>query len=201
MVLSKAQLTRSHIIHQSAEVFNQFGYARTSLADLMAATGLKKGGIYNHFASKDALAIAAFDYSVGLIQQWYAEALRGQRRSVDRLRTVVDTFCKGVVNEPVLKGGCPLMNTAVDSDDAHEGLKLRAQMAMNRWRTMLRKIVVYGQKHGELLATADPEGVATIVIATLEGAVMMSGLYGDRTHLECARAHLMQYIDSLQVKS
>ncbi len=198
MVLSKAQLTRSHIIHQAAEVFNQFGYARTSLADLMQATGLKKGGIYNHFASKDELAIAAFDYSVGLIQQRYAEALRGQRHAADRLRTVVDTFCRGVVNEPVLKGGCPLMNTAIDSDDAHEGLKQRAQVAMDRWRALLRKIVIYGQKHGEISAMVDPDQVATIVIATLEGAVMMSGLYGDRTHLDRAHRHLMQYIDALQ---
>jgi TetR/AcrR family transcriptional regulator, transcriptional repressor for nem operon len=201
MTLSKAQLTRSHIIHQAAEVFNQYGYARTSLADLMQATGLKKGGIYNHFASKDELAIAAFDYSVGLIQQRYAEALRAPRLAVDRLYVVVDTFCKGVVSEPVLKGGCPLMNTAIDSDDAHEGLRLRAQMAMNRWRTMLRKIVVYGQKHGEILATVEADEVATIVIATLEGAVMMSGLYGDRTYLESARSHLMQYIDALQASS
>jgi TetR/AcrR family transcriptional regulator, transcriptional repressor for nem operon len=90
------------------------------------------------------------------------------------------------------------MNTAVDSDDAHEGLKLRAQAAMDRWRTMLRKIVVNGQKRGEISATADPDAVATIVIATLEGAVMMSGLYGDRTHLDRAQSHLIQYIDSLQ---
>jgi TetR/AcrR family transcriptional regulator, transcriptional repressor for nem operon len=201
MVLSKAQLTRSHIIHKSAEVFNQFGYARTSLADLMQATGLKKGGIYNHFASKDELAIAAFDYSVGLVQQRYAEALRGQRLAIERLRIVVDTFCSGIADEPVMKGGCPLMNTAVDSDDAHEGLKHRAQAAMDKWRTMLQKIVLYGQNRGEILAVVDPESVATIVIATLEGAVMMSGLYGDRTHLDLAHRHLIQYIDSLQATS
>jgi TetR/AcrR family transcriptional regulator, transcriptional repressor for nem operon len=198
MALSKAQLTRSHIIHQSAEVFNRLGYARTSLAELMEATGLKKGGIYNHFASKDELAIAAFDYSVSLVQQRYANALRGKRLAIERLKIVVNTFCTGIVNEPVMKGGCPLMNTAVDSDDAHEGLKLRAQAAMDRWRTMLRKIVANGQKRGEIAVTADPDGVATIVIATLEGAVMMSGLYGDRTHLDRAQSHLIQYIDSLQ---
>lgn len=194
--MSKAELTRSHIIQQAAEVFNQFGYAGTSLADLMKATGLKKGGIYNHFASKDALAIAAFDYSVGLVQQRYAEVLRGERASAHRLRGVVNTFCD-TINEPFLKGGCPLLNTAIDSNCTHKALKRRAQSAMDKWQTMLQKIIRYGQKHGEIQPNVDPEVTATIVIATLEGAVMMSGLYGDHTHLNRARNHLIQYVDSL----
>ena len=198
--MSKAALTRSHIIQQSAEVFNQFGYAGTSLADLMAATGLKKGGIYNHFASKDELAIAAFEYSVSLVQQRYAVALRGQRSAVARLSAVVHTFC-ATIDEPLLKGCCPLLNTAIDSDHAHDGLKGRAQAAMDRWRTMLLIIIRYGQKHGDIQPELDPDVVATIVIATLEGAVMMSGLYGDRTHLDRARSHLIGYIDSLLVPS
>lgn len=196
--MSRAQLTRSHIIQQSAEVFNQFGYAGTSLADLMQATGLKKGGIYNHFASKDELAIAAFDYSVGLVQQRYAKALRGHRASAHRLRAVVDTFC-ATIDEPLMKGGCPLLNTAIDSDHAHEGLKLRAQAAMDKWRSMLAKIIRYGQKRYEIQVVVDPDVAATIVVATLEGAVMMSGLYGDHIHLDRAREHLMQYVDSLLV--
>ncbi len=195
-VMPKAAITRSHIIQQSAEVFNQFGYAGTSMAALMEATGLKKGGIYNHFESKDALAIAAFDYSVGLVQQRYALALRGHRQAEDRLRVVVDTFC-ATIDEPLMKGGCPLLNTAIDSDNAHEALKKRAQGAMDQWRTMLKKIVRYGKKHGEIAKSVKPDVVATIVISTLEGAVMMSGLYGDRTHLDRARDHLMEYIDSL----
>lgn len=196
--MSKAEITRSHIIQQSAEVFNQFGYAGTSLAALMAATGLKKGGIYNHFASKDELAIAAFDYSVGLVQQRYTAALRGHRSADARLGAVVHTFCS-TIDEPMMKGGCPLLNTAIDSDDAHEGLKCRAQAAMDKWRAMLQKIIRYGQKHGEIQQGLDPDVVATIFIATLEGAVMMSGLYGDRTHLGRARNHLIHYIDSLLV--
>ena len=198
--MSKAQLTRSHIIQQSAEVFNQCGYAGTSLADLMQATGLKKGGIYNHFASKDELAIAAFDYSVGLVQQRYAKALRGQRKSAQRLKAVIDTFC-ATIDEPLMKGGCPLLNTAIDSDHAHEGLKLKAQAAMDNWRSMLSKIIRYGQKRYEIQGAVEPEVVTTIMIASLEGAVMMSGLYEDRIHLNRVREHLMRYVDSLLVPS
>lgn len=92
-----------------------------------------------------------------------------------------------------------MLNTAIDSDNAHDGLKGRAQAAMDRWRTMLQKIIRYGQKHGDIQPELDPDVVATIVIVILEGAVMMSGLYGDRTYLDQACSHLISYIDSLLV--
>src|SRR5436190_4666477 len=46
----KGELTRRRIVERAAPVFNQRGYAGTSLSELVAATGLEKGGIYNHFA-------------------------------------------------------------------------------------------------------------------------------------------------------
>ena len=46
--MSKAQSTKANIIRQAAELFNQKGYAGSLIADIMQATGLKKGGIYNH---------------------------------------------------------------------------------------------------------------------------------------------------------
>jgi TetR/AcrR family transcriptional regulator, transcriptional repressor for nem operon len=194
--MSKAALTRSHIIQQAAGVFNRLGYAGTSMADLMAATGLKKGGIYNHFASKDDLAFAAFDYLFDWMQQRYSEALQGRLSARDRLIAVVETAYASH-EDPLLQGGCPLLNTAIESDDTHAGLRQRVRVAMDRWRTMVAKIVRYGQKNDELLASLDPDEVATVLIATMEGSVMMSKLYGDRTHLIHARNHLLRYIDTL----
>jgi TetR/AcrR family transcriptional regulator, transcriptional repressor for nem operon len=60
--MSKASDTRAYIIMKAAELFNQKGFAGSSMADIMKATGLQKGGIYNHFQSKEELAIASFDY-------------------------------------------------------------------------------------------------------------------------------------------
>ena len=50
-------------MRKAAPLFNQKGYAGTSLSDLMDATGLQKGGIYRHFSGKEELATEAFDYS------------------------------------------------------------------------------------------------------------------------------------------
>lgn len=194
---SKAQATRAHIIRQAAAVFNQQGYAGTSMADIMAATGLQKGGLYNHFKSKDELALAAFDYSAQLVQEHYRQALQGKRHAGDRLAAVVNAFCD-LMAEPPVRGGCPILNTAIDSDDGHPELRQRAKAAMNAWRGMLRKIVVLGIGHGQIDASASPDAVTTVVIATLEGGLMQTQLYGSPVHLDHARQHLLQYLQGLR---
>ncbi|MDV3352714.1 TetR/AcrR family transcriptional regulator [Leptolyngbyaceae cyanobacterium CCMR0082] len=195
--MSKAQTTKAHIIQQAAVVFNQQGYAGTSMADIMQTTGLKKGGIYNHFSSKDELALAAFDFTVGLVAQQYKIALQGKRHSIERLKVIIETFCS-MVDKPAFKGGCPLMNTAIESDDTHPTLRDRTCQAMDNWRQMIRKIISLGIKHGEIKSSLNADATTTIVISTLEGALMMSHLYGDHVHLSWAKQHLFQYIATLQ---
>jgi len=61
--MTKGEQTRRKIVEAAAPIFNQHGYEGSSLNALMEATGLKKGGIYRHFASKEELAAEAFDYT------------------------------------------------------------------------------------------------------------------------------------------
>ena len=61
--MNKGLETRELIIERSAELFNTLGYNGCSLNEIMDATHLKKGGIYNHFKNKDEIALAAFEYS------------------------------------------------------------------------------------------------------------------------------------------
>ena len=194
--MSKAEITRQKIIKEAANIFNQNGYAGSSISDVMKATGLKKGGIYNHFASKDELAIAAFDYAEGLLQQRYSQALRGEKTAHDRLCTIVTTFCT-VIKDPPIKGGCPLLNTAIESDDTHPVLKLKAQEAMDNWKQMIIKIVRIGIKKQEIHQSVSAENVAIVMISLLEGGLMMSKLYDDLTHLDRVQEHLFNYIESI----
>jgi hypothetical protein len=94
-------------------------------------------------------------------------------------------------------GGCPILNTAVESDDTHPLLRIHVQEAVNSIRALIASIVELGIRQGELADITDREQVATIVLATIEGAIMMSKLYGNDIYLDRAIEHLHQYIDSL----
>ena len=145
--MSKAQETKTRIIEQAATLFNQQGYSGTSVSDLMRATGLQKGGIYNHFVSKDKLALEAFDFAVNCVQQKFMGALKGKRHAVDRLLAILSVYENILDNQPI-QGGCPILNTAVESDDFHPALRERSQLAMDAWRDLIRKIVDKGIMRG-----------------------------------------------------
>ena len=193
--MSKAQQTKAHIIQQAAAMFNQKGYAGTSIADIMQVTGLKKGGIYNHFDSKDELALAAFDYGVGLVSQHIWSAVKTKKNAVERLQALVSSYL-AYVEAPPIVGGCPILNTAVESDDLDSPLRDRAIAAINAWRSLIVRIIDKGIKKGEITATVEADAVATIIICNIEGAIMMSQLEKNPVHLERAIAHLQNYLEN-----
>ncbi|MBD2451893.1 TetR/AcrR family transcriptional regulator [Nostoc sp. FACHB-152] len=193
--MSKGEETKSRIIQQAAELFNQQGYAGSSISDIMRVTGLQKGGIYNHFQSKDELALQAFDFAIACVSQHTLAAVKSKHHAIERLEAIIEVFST-FVNNPPIKGGCPLLNTAVESDDTNPALRDRAQQAMNSWRNLIFQIIEKGITRGEIRSGVDADEIATIIIATLEGAIMMSKLYGDAIHMQRVMNHLKQYIYS-----
>jgi len=196
IIMSKGESTKQAIVAQAAKVFNVYGYVGTSMDALTAATHLTKGGIYNHFGSKETLALAALDYSVNLARERFKEIAAGKRDTRERLLAVVTLF-RSIIDEPMFEGGCPILNTAVEADDTNPALRARAQKALDDWRDYIMQTLVRGAELGTVRPGVDPDAVATIILATLEGGVMLSKLYGDSRHIAHVAEHLAHYIDSL----
>ena len=194
--MSKAENTKAHIIQQAALLFNQKGYAGSSITDIMQATGLKKGGIYNHFKNKDDIAIQAFDYAASLVQGEVWNVVRKERDSISRLKALLQ-FHSDYIDNPPLAGGCPIMNTAIESDDAYPILRDRARQAMESWHHLVVKIVQKGIKKQEIRSDIDAETVASFLISAIEGSIMMSKLYRDDIYLKRVISSLNDYIETL----
>ena len=192
--MRKGEQTREHIIEQAAGLFNQKGFAGASLADIMEATGLQKGGIYRHFGSKEELAVEAFDFAVGRMGERFAAALQGRGHALDRLRAVVGVYAT-IPHDPPVPGGCPVMNAAIENDDGNPALRERARAAMDGLRGLIVRTTGRGLERGEVRPGVDPDELATVMISTLEGAVMMSKLYDDEAHVARAAAHLRRYLE------
>jgi TetR/AcrR family transcriptional repressor of nem operon len=194
--MSKGEQTRERILARSAQLFNRRGYSGSSLADIMRETGLEKGGIYNHFSSKEQLAVEAFDYASGLVEERVRQALAGKFHARERLLALVSVF-QGIVEDPPVIGGCPILNTAIDADDANEALRDRVRAAMDNLRDTIQRIVFKGIERQELRSGIDADEVASILIATLEGAIMLSNLYKDPVHMKRAALHIAKYIETV----
>ncbi len=191
--MKKGEQTRQRIVVEAAALLNQHGFEGLSYSDLMASTGLRKGGIYRHFSGKEDLAATAFEYA------WEgAVALRFKDlslidNSVERLKQFVDNF---VQNRPSVPGGCPLMNAAIDSDDGNPRLRACASRALQSWLANLSREVKRGQRRGEIREGIAARSVATLLVSTLEGALMINRLEGNSKALMDARTHLWSYLES-----
>lgn len=185
--MSKGDLTRQRIVELAAPLFNQRGYEGCSMQDVMQATGLEKGGLYRHFSSKEELAAEAFRYALKNALKTRTDGIDSVGEPLDQLRYLIGRF----VEEPsLMPGGCPLMNTAIDADDGNAVLRKLACDAIADWKARLGAIVQEGIRRRAIRRNVDPVRIATTIIATLEGALMISRLEGSKTALRDSQKSL-----------
>jgi AcrR family transcriptional regulator len=195
---TKGEQTRQRIVELAAPVFNQRGYVGASRRDLVDATGLEKGGIYNHFGSKEHLALEAYDHAMNLVEDSLARSQRDQDDAIERLQAMIRSFARGF-RKPVIDGGCPIMNTAIEADDTHPELVQRARDSMDRWHRMIGRIVKDGKAAGTVEPGTDPYLLASFLTAALEGALMLSRLFDDGAHIDRVVGQLTAHVETLRV--
>ena len=193
--MTKGEATRQKIIEQAAPLFNRLGYAGCSMQDIMAATGLEKGGLYRHFSSKEELAEAVFRYSITQVSALRWDGIEEIDEAVEKLRFMIGRF---VQVQSIIPGGCPVMNTAIDADDGNPALKKLVQKAVQEWKDKIGGIVMAGIERGEIRADVEPRSIANVMIAVLEGALMISRLEGNRVAVHDAEAMLDRVLNGLK---
>ncbi|MGG1663653.1 TetR/AcrR family transcriptional regulator [Brevibacillus sp. NRS-1366] len=197
--MGKGEQTRMHIIQKSAELFNVRGYAGSSINDIMKATGLKKGGIYRNFASKDQIAAEAFDYSTAILSERLSKAVESADTAIEKMMVIFDVY-KDAVNNPPVIGGCPLLNTAIESDDTHPELREQALRVMNQFLSTIQEIIQHGIESGELRSDSEVVSLSSLILSTLEGAIMASKLARDNSHIAYCKEHLHRYLLSYRTE-
>jgi TetR/AcrR family transcriptional repressor of nem operon len=191
--MRKGEQTRREIIRKAAPIFNQKGYDGAALSDLMKATGLEKGGIYRHFDSKQELAGEAFDHAWKLAMDARFDGTEEIPNTVDRLKQIVRNFRD---RRTVVPGGCPLLNTAVDSDDGNPQLRAKARQALSSWLDRLEEIAEEGKRRGEVRSRIDSGELAMLIVSTLEGSFMIRRLQKKDEPLDLACHHLEEYLET-----
>jgi TetR/AcrR family transcriptional repressor of nem operon len=191
---SKGERTRSDIIRRSAELMNRQGFMAAPLSAVIEATGIQKGGLYRHFASREALAHEAFDFAVAQVRDRLVAALEGHTDACDRLLALLGSFDEPSLDLP-MPGGCPIMNTAIEADHADPALRQRACDAMASWHAWLARIVEDGLHDGQIRPGVSPPDVASFFIASIEGAVMLTQLHGHPSHRQAVYRQLQAYVE------
>jgi TetR/AcrR family transcriptional repressor of nem operon len=113
--------------------------------------------------------------------------------TVDRLKQIVRNFRD---RRTVVPGGCPLLNTAVDSDDGNPRLRVKARRALSSWLDRLQEIAEEGKRRGEVRSGVDSTELAMLIVSTLEGSIMIRRLQKKDEPLDLACHHLEEYLET-----
>jgi TetR/AcrR family transcriptional repressor of nem operon len=163
-VTPKGAATRAFLLQIAAEVFAERGYSETTLAQLIARSGLTKGAFYFHFSSKEQLALAVIEEKQ---RQWIdsvIQAVNAEPRAFDRLRAVALALVK-VHRDPsafsVSRLTRDLGRVAGVSDVVRDH--------MRTWVGLVAGLIREAQADGDLPQTVDSDDLAAVLVAATDG--------------------------------
>ena len=186
--MRKGEATRQRIVVRTADLLNTQGYRGTPVSEIMRVAGLQKGGIYRHFESRDALTLEAFEFAVARVRNRFLQAIEGRETAKDKLFALFEV-ARHALREEAFHGGCPVMNLAVESDDADPKLRDAARRAMRQVIGLFEQVIAEGMKEGEFFE-GDARARARMLVASMEGAILLTNLYKDGAYMEAVLDHL-----------
>jgi AcrR family transcriptional regulator len=192
------EATKETILKKSGVLFNTQGYKSTSISEITDATGFTKGAIYRHFESKDDLEIETLHYLSSLMFEKLRERIREKATAAEKLRSVFHFF-ESYISSPPVKGGCPLLNAAIEADDSNPALRKAALKILNGLKDSVVAMLENGIKFKQIKAGIDKDYYATLIIASLEGAIMMSKLAENDDDIKRMIKHLNKQIAEIEL--
>jgi TetR/AcrR family transcriptional regulator, transcriptional repressor for nem operon len=187
--------TREAILEAASRLIHVHGYNHTSLDDVLRESGVGKGNFYYHFKSKEDLGYAILDQIIASFLERTLEPCFSdpERGALAQIRCFVDRVVEAQ-RESNCVGGCALGNLAAELSDVHEGFRARLASVFGAWRERLTLALRDEQLRGAVDAACRPEAVADFLVASLEGAILLTKLTKDITVMEQCVAEMKRYL-------
>jgi AcrR family transcriptional regulator len=169
--------TRERIVLSADRLFRERGVAATSVDDVLAVAGAGKGQLYRYFESKDELVSAVVDHRLDRYLVRHLAALE-RLETLDELRSHLDELVEAHrAND--LAGGCPVGSLALELTGRDEPLRRRLAGVLDRWETSLCTGLERLAARAELRDDVPPERLAGALLASIQGAYLLSTVRRD----------------------
>jgi TetR/AcrR family transcriptional repressor of nem operon len=184
---------RTQILDAAALLISARGYRMTSVDDVIREAGLSgKSHFYHYFKSKEELGYAVLNRQFERFAERGLAILREPMIDpLERLYLFIDSVVTAQA-ERGCKGGSPFGNLAGEMADAHEGFRERIEQVFERWASQIQSLL--WEARGQLAPATDAARLARFIIATLEGALLMTRVKRDVAMLYGIAADLKRFI-------
>ena len=170
-------------MERAAELFAERGIAGTSVDEVLAAAGAGKGQFYHYFRSRDELAAAAVGHRCAQVVAGLTEVLGGVS-SLAGLEQALAGLVAGF--EEAGMPGCPIGTLGTEVAGRNEEARLQAVAGFDAWERLLAGALERMRQGGELRADARPAVLATGLLASIEGGMVLSQARKDMASLRIA---------------
>ncbi len=155
------------LLNAALKCFLAQGYKGTTIEDIADTARVFKGSFYNHFKSKEALAIEVvnrYEHDVTA-----SLSLQGPPTPLQRLRKHFE-FLATVFKENEYHHGCLMNNFSAEISHAGKPLRRALDEAYTRWFTANAEVIRQAQAEKEINASYHPEQLARYLCNSWEGA-------------------------------
>lgn len=178
--MARASL-RDKIVDAALERFHAQGFNGCSVQDITEAAGAPKGSFYNHFKTKEMLALEALrryrqDSCLGML-------FEGDSAPLQRLQAHFE-FLAGRQEKWRFQRGCLIGDFGADMADAYPAMREALAETLSVWSGEVAAVLRQAQKAGDLSKDKDPDLLARFLVNAWQGAVSRSRMVKNRGPLD-----------------
>jgi TetR/AcrR family transcriptional repressor of lmrAB and yxaGH operons len=175
--------TRDRAIRTAAHLFRAQGYHATGLNQVLAEGGLPKGSLYFHFpGGKEQLAVESLQRAGEELCAAIAEAMRSGADPAEALEKVLALLGDHLVATD-FREGCPVATVALDAAAQSEAIRAACAGVYDSWEALVADRL-------RAAGVDDADGLATVLVAAVEGALLLARTRRDVAPLHTVGAHL-----------
>ncbi len=197
-MIKKGSETKQNIIEKSAHLFSIKGYYNTSVADIMAATGLTKGGLYGHFSSKEEIWYAVYEQAE---ETWREIVFQGARQiddPLERIEKVLGNFLNNYIGDDVFAGGCFFLNMLVELSGQSTSMSNHVLQGFVGFSKLVNRWLKEADVKGMLKPGLNFTEIASFVVITMNGCAALYTATRDPEIWELTLTQLNFYFQQLK---
>lgn len=195
---TKGDLTRQNIIAKSMQLFSVKGYFNTSIADIVQAAGLTKGGLYGHFRNKEEIWYAVYEECARVWKKVVFNGVKDLPDPLERIARVIENNLKDYLGGGIFEGGCFLLNSLVDLAGQSPAMSNHVLQGFMSFCALIRKWLAEAEQQGLLRAGLNHQEIANFLVISLNGAAPLYAATKDPAMWRQTRGQLHYYLQTLR---
>ncbi len=189
---------RQKIIHEALRLFSLKGFLSTSIQDILTAANTSKGGLYNHFKSKEDLFFAVLAEARKIWREKNMAGLDQIQKPVAKVKKLMENYRDLYLKDTTcLPGGCIFVTFSVELDDQRPKLAQEVNEGFVGLKSLIQRLLEQGKKSGELREETDTKAVTEMLFAGMLGVTIIHGMEKSPANVDKTINALLDYLDRL----